>query len=192
MTDMEMTDTNNNGDADFSAAIAEEIIDPEAMEDFDNLAHEIGMTPEQSESVWNWMVKGAIRLMEKSKNDLDRSRSESEEALRREFGDRYEIRRKSAVDLIRRFGGEDTLQFMNASGIADCREVVSFLMKLSEVLGEDRGLIGEKRQDFMSDGRLKDEICRLMAQKAYMSAADPSHDSIVNKVYALRRRLCGE
>ena len=187
-----MNDTVYNSDDNFSAAVADEIIDPEAMQNFEALADKVGMTHEQAQTVWNWMTEGAARLITESKKKLDDHRAEAEAMLRREFGASFDAKREKAAELVRRFGGEETLEFMTANGIADCPEIVSFLMRLSDVLGEDGGLAGEKRVVFSSGNRLKEEIARLMAEKAYMNVSDPGHDEAVRKVYALRRRLCGE
>lgn len=187
-----MNDTVYNSSEDFSAAVADGIIDPETMQDFEALANSVGMSHEQAEAVWNWMAEGAVRLIADSKKKLDDYRADSEALLRREFGDMFDIKRKKAVELVRRFGGDETLDFMAKNGIADCPEVVSFLMRLSDVLGEDGGLAGERRVGFSSKERLKEEIAKLMSDKAYMSASDPGHETAVQKVYALRRRLCGE
>lgn len=187
-----MNSMNFDTDEELQAAIADEIIDPEVMADFENTAAEAGLSHEQMQIVWNWMVKGALRLLSETKRKLEDYRTDSEALLRKKFGDGFDVRRRKAIELVRRFGGDETLDFMASNGIADCPEVVSFLMNLSDVLDEDEGLIGEKRGFFGSKDRLKEEIAGLMAQKAYLDACAPGHGEAVQKVYALRRRLCGE
>ena len=178
-----MNSMNFDTDEELQAAIADEIIDPEVMADFENTTAEAGLSHEQMQIVWNWMVKGALRLLSETKRKLEDYKK---------FGDGFDVRRRKAIELVRRFGGDETLDFMASNGIADCPEVVSFLMNLSDVLDEDEGLIGEKRGFFGSKDRLKEEIAGLMAQKAYLDARAPGHGEAVQKVYALRRRLCGE
>ena len=58
-----MNSMNFDTDEELQAAIADEIIDPEVMADFENTAAEAGLSHEQMRIVWNWMVKGALRLL---------------------------------------------------------------------------------------------------------------------------------
>ena len=76
--------------------------------------------------------------------------------------------------------------------MGNCREIISFLMKLADASAEDRGLIGEKTSALSSEEKIKAEIARLMAVPAYMQARHPEHDMTVRQVYRLRKRLFGE
>ena len=81
---------------------------------------------------------------------------------------------------------------MKNSGIGNCREIIAFLIKLADAAGEDRGLIGEKSSVLSSEEKIKAEIARLMAVPAYMQARHPEHETTVQQVYRLRKRLFGE
>ena len=66
-----MNSMNFDTDEELQAAIADEIIDPEVMADFENTAVKAGLSHEQMQTVWNWMVKGAVRLLSETKRKLE-------------------------------------------------------------------------------------------------------------------------
>ncbi len=169
-----------------------EFIDEKAVNEFQTLAAELGLSEEQMQGVWNWLVQGAMGFVEDLNRDAADYCSETEAYLRGVYGNGFEARQKAVNDLIRKYGGDELVAFLKSSGIGNCREVVSFLMKLADAAGEDRGLIGEKVSALSSEEKIKAEIARLMAVPAYMQARHPEHDSTVQQVYRLRKRLFGE
>jgi len=168
------------------------LVDEETVNEFQTLASELALSEEQAQGVWNWLVQGAMRFVEDLNRDAADYCSETEEYLRGVYGKGLEARKRAANDLILKYGGDELVAFLKKSGIGNCREIVSFLMKLADAAGEDRGLIGEKVSALSSEEKIKSEIARLMAVPAYMQARHPEHDSTVQQVYRLRKRLFGE
>lgn len=169
-----------------------EIISEEAVADFEEMADEIGLSPEQAQRIFAWMLEGAARFAGELNGAAEEYCCESEKQLRSMFGREYEARQKAAVNLINKYGGEELVSFLRKSGIGNCREIVAFLMRLADAATEDRGLVGEKSAEFSTEDKIKSEIARLMAVPAYMQAQHPEHDTTVKQVYQLRRRLFNE
>ena len=167
-------------------------IDEETVNEFQTLAAELALSEEQAQGIWNWLVQGAMRFVEDLNQDASDYCSETEDYLRGVYGNGFETRKKAVNDLILKYGGDELVAFLKKSGIGNCREIVSFLMKLADAAGEDRGLIGEKASALSSEEKIKAEIARLMAVPAYMQARHPEHNSTVQQVYRLRKRLFGE
>ena len=167
-------------------------IDEETVGEFQALASELALSEEQAQGVWNWLLRGAARFVEDLNRDAADYCAETEEYLRGVYGNGFESRKKAANDLILKYGGDELAAFLKKSGIGNCREVVSFLMKLADACAEDRGLIGEKASALSSEEKIRAEIARLMAAPAYMRAGHPEHDATVRQVYRLRKRLFGE
>ncbi len=167
-------------------------IDEETVNEFQALAAELGLSEEQTQGVWNWLVQGAMRFVEDLNQDAADYCSETEEYLRGIYGNGLEARKKAANDLILKYGGDELAAFLKKSGIGNCREILSFLMNLADAASEDRGLAGEKVSALSSEEKIKAEIARLMAAPAYMQARHPEHDATVQQVYRLRKRLFGE
>ncbi len=175
-----------------SGAMIDEIIDEAAFEEFKELAETLQLSEEQAQGIWDWIVEGALRFV----GDLNVSAreycDETENQLRSLYGNDFEAKQKAAHNLIMKYGGEEMATFLKKSGIGNCREIVSFLIKLADAAGEDRGLIGEKSSVLSSEEKIKAEIARLMAVPAYMQARHPEHEATVQQVYRLRKRLFGE
>lgn len=175
-----------------SDATIDEIIDEEAFEEFKSLAEELRLSEEQAQGIWDWIVEGALRFVGDLNVKAREYCNETENQLRSVYGRDFEAKQKAAQNLIRKYGGEEMADFLKNSGIGNCREIIAFLIKLADAAGEDRGLIGEKSSVLSSEEKIKAEIARLMAVPAYMQARHPEHETTVQQVYRLRKRLFGE
>lgn len=169
-----------------------EIVDEEAVSEFQELAAELQLSEEQAQGVWEWIVDGAVRFVEELNQDAADYCSETENQLRDMYGREFDVRKKAANALVQKYGGEELVAFLKKSGIGNCREIISFLMKLADISAEDRGLVGEKASALSGEEKIKAEIARLMAVPAYMQARHPEHEATVQQVYRLRKRLFGE
>ena len=170
----------------------DKFIDEDVVHEFQALAAELELSENQTQGVWDWLIEGAVGFIEDLNRDTAVYCSETEDYLRGVYGNSFDVRKKAANDLVRKYGGVEFADFLRRSGIGNCREIVSFLMNLADAAGEDRGLVGEKESVLSSEEKIKSEIARLMAVPAYMQARHPEHDATVRQVYRLRKRLFGE
>lgn len=170
----------------------QELIDDEALEGFNKLAEALALSPEQAEGVWTWMMHGAARFVSQFNRKAADYCSDVERELHETLGPGYEGKIQNAARLVRRYGGEELADFLRDSGVGNRREVISFLIRLADMMGEDKGLVGEKSAVLSSGDALKAEIARLMAEPAYMQGRHPAHEQAVQKVYGLRKRLFNE
>lgn len=168
------------------------VTDDETRLEFDGVADRLGMSEDQKNGVWDWIVSCTAELVDEIAAANDRERDETEKALRAKFGRDYDRKISGAAELIRRYGGGETEAFLKKSGLCNSRELLTFLTALADAAGEDRGLAGEKVVAVSSVDRLKGEIAALMANPAYMQAGHPDHDRTVGAVFALRKRLFNE
>lgn len=167
-------------------------IDEETRSEFDDLAARLEMNDEQKNGVWEWITACTAELVDEIMAANDRECDETERALRTKFGRDYDRKMNGAAELVRRYGGEETVAFMKKSGLCNNLELLTFLMALADAAAEDRGLVGEKSAPVSSVDKLKGEIAALMANPAYMQAGHPDHDRTVNAVFALRKRMFNE
>ncbi len=170
----------------------DDLIDEEAFEEFKSLAENLNLSEEQAQAVWDWIVQGALRFVDDLNESASRYCSDAENQLRGLYGNDFDMKRKAALNLIRKYGGRELETFLKKSGIGNCREIIAFLINLADAAAEDRGLVGEKSSVLSSEEKIKAEIARLMAVPAYMQARHPEHDSTVQQVYRLRKRLFAE
>ena len=87
-------------------------IDEETVNEFQALAAELGLSEEQTQGVWNWLVQGAMRFVEDLNQDAADYCSETEEYLRGIYGNGLEARKKAANDLILKYGGDELAAFL--------------------------------------------------------------------------------
>lgn len=172
--------------------IIRKIIDDETMDNFRELSTELGLSPEQSQGVFFWILDGAVALFNDLDDVSDAGYEASEYELRKMFGANFEQKQRAALRIIQQFGGEEMVAWLRKTGMHNCKEFVIFMMKLAEAAMEDEGLVGEKSPDFTSEDKMKAQIAKLMAHPAYMQAQHPEHDSTVQKVYQLRKQLLNE
>lgn len=186
-----MNDTLPARDGNFPADV-QDLIDDAALAEFEDLADTIGLTEEQAQAVWDWIVEGALRFVGDLNADARAYCDEAEQEMRSRYGRGFEAKKKAVQNLIRKYGGDELAGFLKNSGIGNCCEIVDFLIKVADAADEDRGLAGEKAAEISGEDKIKAEIARLMAVPAYMQAAHPEHESVVRQVYGLRKRLFGE
>ncbi len=170
----------------------EGIVNQEAAQNFVQTAKALALSEEQIQGIWEWIILGAAQFVEQLNGTSSQYCAETEKALRSAYGNEFDSRLQGARGLVQKYGDENLAVFLKKSGIGNCREIIDFLMRLAEATGEDRGLVGEKAGVVSSDEKIKAEIARLMAIPAYMQAQHPEHDSTVQQVYGLRKRLFGE
>ncbi len=171
---------------------ANDFIDDEDKAEFHDLAESLGLDERQEAGVWGWIENGVREFAEELDSASETYADEAEADLRRQFGRDFDRRRQGAAELVRKYGGDGFVEFLNETGLSNCREIVAFLMRLADAAGEDRGLVGEKSAAVPSADRLKAEIAGLTANPAYMQAQHPDHAKTVQAVYALRKRLFNE
>lgn len=169
-----------------------DFIDEEDKAEFHALAENLGLTERQEAGVWGWIEDGVREFVEELDNASETYVQDAEADLHRLFGRDFERKQKGAAALVRKYGGDGFVEFLNETGLCNCREIVAFLMRLADAAGEDRGLVGEKSAVVPSAERLKAEIAGLTANPAYMQAQHPDHAKTVQAVYALRKRLFNE
>ncbi|MGN0904545.1 MAG: hypothetical protein ACI4PW_05255 [Alphaproteobacteria bacterium] len=183
-------------DAEWPEGISQEymqdLIDDEALESFNELAESLALSPEQAEGVWMWMMHGAARFVAQFNRKAADYCCDVERDLHETLGPGYEGKIRNAARLVRQYGGDELVDFLRDSGVGNRREVISFLIRLADMMGEDKGLVGEKSALLSSADALKAEIARLMAEPAYMQGRHPAHEQAVQKVYGLRKRLFNE
>lgn len=169
-----------------------DFIDDEDKAEFHDLAENLGLDKRQAAGVWGWIEDGVREFAAELDGDAESYVQEAEADLRRQFGRDFDRRRHNAAELVRKYGGDGFVEFLNETGLCNCREIVAFLMRLADAADEDRGLVGEKSAAVPSADRLKAEIAGLTANPAYMQAQHPDHAKTVQAVYALRKRLFNE
>lgn len=145
-------------------------VDGKLQGEFLQVAHELGLTPEQVHGLYAWFLPRnveTVRAMEQDREDRRGKELESLRGLHR--GDTravLEAARRAALTL----GGEELLAVLDETGAADRAVVVSALSRLAPVLlegrfrfrdaGAARTITPEKLKEMMRDPRYHDPLQR--------------------------------
>jgi DNA-binding transcriptional MerR regulator len=111
---------------------------------FKNLALELGIPTNNFKKIMDHYVEREKRIADQYNADIDRHRQESEDELKRLFGDRYESKCKSAnvfLDAIgKKLGEQDYGKFrkwLDDTKFGDDPMVIRLFAKASELISED-------------------------------------------------------
>ena len=163
-------------------------LDGDFINGFKNTAHASGLSQKQVSEMFGWYNSMAKGIMDSDKSSAEIAQVDAENALRNEWGERYnsnlEIAKRSAAE----YGGDDFVEFMNSAGLDKNPAMLKFLSKVGQTISEDN-LEGNGQTGGGTPDQIREEIETIMGSTAYQSKADPSHNSSVKKVQALFNRL---
>ena len=163
-------------------------LDGDFIAGFKNTAHSSGLSQKQVSEMFGWYNSMAKGIMDSDKSSAEIAQVDAENALRSEWGERYnsnlEIAKRSAAE----YGGDDFVEFMNSAGLDKNPAMLKFLSKVGQTISEDN-LEGNGQTGGGTPDQIREEIDTIMGSTAYQSKADPSHNASVKKVQALFNRL---
>ena len=146
--------------------------------------HELNMTDTQAAGVLGLFGEKLKQGLETSNATKERIKQESEAALKKEYGDRYESVVASADNVLKRFGDEAFREKLIASGFANDATMVKFLADIAKRTSEDHSNANGTRTDLMDDkARADAKLLELSLDKDFQTALNnsthPSHDAAV-------------
>lgn len=131
---------------------------------FRNAAHEVGFSDVQFGAMigkYNDLTDKAAESVEtEAKND----RESLDNALRGEWGSKYDERKELARRAAERFGGDDLATVDEIAKILDSPKAVKMFALIGDQLREDGFVGGAERELGMTDAQIKDKIESLNAE----------------------------
>lgn len=117
---------------------------PEMMAKANEKFHELGLTPKQVKGlVHEWYLPDAAKGMEMQESGKQEALKRDEDAIKAEFGDKFD----SKIALVRRaakeFGGDELVKWANESGAGNNPALVKMLAKIGEKMLESSARSGE-------------------------------------------------
>ena len=154
-------------------------------------AHKTGLTTKQAQALYSEYMAYANSMVQTDENRLERSRTEGESALRKEWGAAYETRVKEAVAPLRNHADKEFLDYLDTSGLGNHPGMLKFLHKISKTLGEDTVNDPSQNNGVMSPSEAEAQIAQKMNDaefmKAYKKADHPSHKWAVAEMTKLHQ-----
>ena len=179
---------------DYKYSFKEGEVDQELLSNFNQQAHKLGLLPQQAESLikfYNDMNEGSSVQAEEN---AAKSRINTENELKKEFGPQYVKRLDQAKRLASSTLGNDFLEntyLADGSRLGDNLNVVKAFSNLAEKLSEDEVVKGDS-SSYMTANEIEKEISSLTEEGSpYWIKTHPNHRKAVDEVLKLRELLHG-
>jgi len=179
---------------DYKYSFKEGEVDQELLSNFNQQAHKLGLLPQQAESLikfYNDMNEGSSVQAEEN---AAKSRINTENELKKEFGPQYVKRLDQAKRLASSTLGNDFLEntyLADGSRLGDNLNVVKAFSNLAEKLSEDEVVKGDS-SSYMTANEIEKEISSLTEEGSpYWIKTHPNHRKAVDEVLKLRELLNG-
>jgi len=167
-------------------------VDQELLSSFNQQAHKLGLLPQQAESLikfYNDLNEGGSVQAEEN---AAKSRLNTENELKKEFGPQYVKRLDQAKRLATSTLGNEFLEntyLQDGSKLGDNISVVKAFSQLADKLSEDEVVKGDT-SSYMTAKDLQKEIASLQEEGSpFWDKQHPNHDRAVQQVFKLRELL---
>lgn len=147
--------------------------------------HEAGISQRQAEILhekWSGFV-GEHTL--EADRAAETARSESEQALRSEWGRTYDRNVAMASRAVAQFGGGELADYLDETGLGNDPRLIKAFAAIASQVGEDT-LIGDGEGNFViTPDAARGEITRTLGNPAYFDANHPDHGATVERMREL-------
>lgn len=118
---------------------------------FKQFAHELSLTPTQVNKMIKWEAENATKIFNDVTEQSKASEAKAEEALKTDWGEKYDENMNQAKRLARNVGGEEFTKWLNDSGVGNDPGFIKFAHKLASLVSNDT--LGEELQPGGTGGR---------------------------------------
>lgn len=164
----------------------------ENVKQFRAMAHNIGLNNDQVKALIDYQVGAINSDIERGQYNISRSRDETEESLRKEWGFDYDKQIKAAHRALDVYG-DDELRGLMDTEAGNHPAVIRLFARLGEDVTEDMAKNTQNNTLATSVLDAKDEISKVFADKdhAYHKADHPEHREAVNRMQQLHEKVYG-
>lgn len=157
---------------------------PEEVGAFARLAHDLGLTRAQVQSLTEFDLGRKVKFADRTSAEADAAIGKVETALRQEWGADYDANLAHADGLVREFGGDELIAQMRDLGLNRHPVVVRFLARIGRELAPDHPAIGQTTGSLASEyDQMEAEIRQAHDKGTYY---EPAFQQKVQAYYAKR------
>lgn len=109
---------------------------------FRDKAHELGLSKNQAEQLYAEFNDRQVKAFTTTQAERERKRKETEEALREQYGDKYDTNMELARRAVRQLGTDDFDAMLERTGLTNDPAMVRFFVELGQRMGPDSVLSG--------------------------------------------------
>lgn len=157
-------------------------LDKEALGQFNEFAHKLGLTEKQYEEIIKFDVQRMLSFTENQEHQKALSLQEAKQTLRSMFGDEYDFNIAAARRVANEFDVDNVKDL-----IGNDYRAVAMLAKIGKKLFAEDDIKGDINGVSAVD--VKTEINKIRSSEAYFDSRDPNHKSAVNRVRQLSALL---
>lgn len=155
-------------------------------------AHQLGLSQRQAAGLYRWFVGDANGNYERQTTEATAQREQAVNALKQEYGQAFDERVKMAQDAVKKFGGDELAEYLNASGLGDHPSLVKAFAAVGKAMADDRLYDSGHPAGFsqrLTPAEARTEAARKMLDpefnKAYFSKEHAGHDAAVKEIQKL-------
>lgn len=140
--------------------------------------HKLGLSDKQFRGVMEYYFGTLNDAAKAEKNARDASRSQAEQSLKAEWGPKYDAQVELARATLSKFGDEEFVKHMEATGIGNDPRLIKMLQKVGSMMLEDSSRRGGGDPNFLVNDRSKalQEIENKKSDPEFMRAyGDKNH-----------------
>jgi hypothetical protein len=163
------------------------VIQDDVMSEFKKLAFENNMLPGQAQKIMDWFNEKASAGMESAYSSKEQEVTKGWEELNKEWGNGFEKNMSAAKTVIKEFGDESFVNYLNESGLGDDPKLARFLANIGKNLREDSFKEEAISHVNMTPSEAKSAYNKIIADPnhPYRNSSHPDHKNAVMEVNKL-------
>lgn len=162
-------------------------LDEATVNDIKGMAHKLGLNSKQAQQLISEMDSITATKLKESEEAYKQNFDKSVENLQKEWGKAFDKNLGNAQFVVRSFGDDNFVKFLDESGMGNNPEVIRFLSKIGNELGEDSIKGNPVDHKAMTPTEARTKVNEIMGntKHPYHIKEHPSHNDAVAEVSKL-------
>lgn len=170
---------------DYKVDIKDSMFSPEQMNKIKAMAYENNVLPHQFQKLMETFGAEQNAIIEQQTKASEQSLAEATEALKKEWGEGFQKNIHNARTVVKHFGGEDTLKYLEESGLANDVNLVKFLAGIGAKLNKEDTFQKDVSERFgLTKDEAKARLNNMYADTKHpmFNREDPRHDDALKEM----------
>lgn len=163
------------------------VVDDNVLGEFKKLAYESNLLPAQAQKIMDWFNDKASSNMNDMYSKKEQESIKGWEDLSKEWGQGFEKNMNAAKTVIKEFGDEDFVKYLNSTGLGDDPKLARFLANIGQNLREDSFKEDAVSHLGMTPAEAKSQYNKIIGDPnhPYRNSMHPDHKAAVMEVNKL-------
>jgi|TARA_R110000822_G_scaffold97150_2_gene220744 hypothetical protein len=165
-------------------------IDEGLVQNFRNAAHGAGLSSEQAKTLYDWYTSNNVEQFDQMVQNTEQQLTDTEQAMRKEWGNAYDQKMGTAIRAVREFGGDELVEELNASGLGNNPKLIKAFALAGEKISGDTQLAGTTA-GAMTPAQVKEQIASIQNDPKFYDTENLERPAMVRKMQNLMEELHG-